>query len=74
MLSDFGVSRVIMASHVTTDTTSFRGSTRWMAREFFPDLDGTSFPEPVKANEKTDVWAFGMTVYVSNYAFPLVYR
>jgi serine/threonine protein kinase len=66
MLSDFGVSRVIDASHVTTDTTSVRCSTRWMAYELFPQLDGTSYRKPVTPNERTDVWAFGMTVYVSS--------
>jgi serine/threonine protein kinase len=72
MLSDFGISRVIVASQVTTDTTSVKCSMRWMARELFPELHGTSFLDPVKANEKTDVWAFGMTVYVSKLEFPLV--
>jgi len=67
MLSDFGVSRVLVASHVTTDTTSFKGTTRWMAVEFFPQTNGTFSGKPTTANEKTDVWAFGMTVYVSSH-------
>jgi serine/threonine protein kinase len=64
MLSDFGVSRVIVASQVTTDTTSVKGSMRWMAPELFTPPDGASSNQPIEANEKTDVWAFGMTVYV----------
>jgi len=69
MLSDFGVSRVLVASHVTTCTTSFKGTTRWMAVEFFPQANGTFSGKPATANEQTDVWAFGMTVYVSSHLF-----
>jgi serine/threonine protein kinase len=65
MLSDFGVSSVFAASQVNADTTSFKGSVRWMAIEFYEQIHGTSPGTMVKANEKTDVWAFGMTVYVS---------
>jgi serine/threonine protein kinase len=65
MLSDFGVSRVVVASQVTTDTSNVKGSMRWMAFEFFILLNNASSPL-VAANEKTDVWAFGMTVYVSH--------
>jgi serine/threonine protein kinase len=63
LLTDFGVSRVIAASNVTTDTTSFKGSTRWMAPELLKPAALNH--EPVKADEKTDAWAFGMTIYVS---------
>jgi hypothetical protein len=79
MLSDFGVSRVIAASNITTGTSA-GCSTRWMAYELFPpldevpQLDGTSYRRPVTANEKTDVWAFGMTVYVSNDRFSFARR
>jgi serine/threonine protein kinase len=65
LLSDFGISRVIVTSHVTADTTSFKGSIRWIAIECVTPPDGYSLFRPVIANEKTDVWAFGMTVYVS---------
>jgi serine/threonine protein kinase len=71
MLSDFGVSRLIATSHTTT-SSNLRCSTRWMARELCPKLDGAPSDGLIKANEKSDVWAFGMTVYVSNYKFPLV--
>jgi serine/threonine protein kinase len=36
-----------------------------MAIEYFPPTDSYSSFEPIIANEKTDVWAFGMTVYAS---------
>jgi len=63
LLTDFGLSRQEIASvsgnpHTRT-LNGAAGSLPWMAAEFF-DLD-----EPViKANSETDVWAFGMTVYV----------
>ena len=42
-------------------TTDMKGSIRWMA----PELLMYSEEEPVKAPTKSsDVWAFGMTVYV----------
>jgi hypothetical protein len=66
MLSDFGVSRIMAASQVTTETTGVKGSTRWMAIEFM-SIDGSSSSQSTTANERTDVWAFGMTVYVSLY-------
>jgi serine/threonine protein kinase len=62
MLTDFGVSRVIAAS-----AASFKGSTRWMAPELLiPESDEAGAHEPVEPNQKTDIWAFGMTIYVSN--------
>jgi serine/threonine protein kinase len=62
MLSDFGVSSVVIASQIISDPTNFKGSARWMAIEFYVQNQGIL----VKANEKTDVWAFGMTIYVSS--------
>jgi serine/threonine protein kinase len=64
MLSDFGVSSIFAASQVISDTTTLKGSARWMAIEFYTQMSSSS-GMVVKANEKTDVWAFGMTVYVS---------
>jgi hypothetical protein len=65
MLSDFSVSSVFATS--ISDPTSNKGSARWMAIEFYSQLQGTSSDTPkmmIKPNEKTDTWAFGMTVYV----------
>jgi hypothetical protein len=36
-----------------------------MAIDFFMPPGSASPSQPTIANEKTDVWAFGMTVYVS---------
>ena len=61
LLTDFGVSRMdTLSAGYTTDST--RGSTRWQAYELF-DIgeDGTKSPQHTVM---TDIWAFGMTVYV----------
>jgi len=60
LLTDFGISRMDALSAGYT-TASIRGSVRWQAYEFF-DLknDGSLSPSHTF---KTDVWAFGMTVY-----------
>jgi serine/threonine protein kinase len=65
MLTDFGLSTMRAVSEYMSDTTGFKGTVRWMAIEFFP-LHETSSGCMIKPNEKTDVWAFGMTVYVSS--------
>jgi hypothetical protein len=44
-----------------------KGSMRWMAFEFFKQPDDAASTQAIAANEKTDAWAFGMTVYVSIY-------
>jgi serine/threonine protein kinase len=67
MLSDFGVSSVFAASQVISDTTTIKGSARWMAIEFYTQLSSGMIAQ---ANEKTDVWAFGMTVYVGADLYP----
>ena len=55
LLTDFGISRQIIAS-VSTTTTSSAGTLRWKA----PELLG----EEGKENEKADIWAFGMILLV----------
>ena len=64
MLSDFGVSRLIVESVTVAGTTSLKGNTRWMAVELIDTRD------PLQNHQfhtkETDVWAFGMVVYVSS--------
>ena len=55
LLTDFGISRQIIAS--VSSTTTSGGTLRWKAPELLNDAG--------KENEKTDVWAFGMTLLVS---------
>ncbi len=44
-----------------TTTASTKGTVRWMAIELFPTISGDP---PSNHDEKSDVWAFGMVVYV----------
>ncbi len=63
LLTDFGVSRMDSLSAGYT-THSAKGSTRWQAYEFFDIFEDDS-PAP-QHTQKTDIWAFGMTVYVGD--------
>ena len=47
--------------NTTTVTGDRRGSTRWMAPELL-DMD-----DPQLHSKESDVWAFGMTLYVSHH-------
>ena len=53
LLSDFGVSRQIIAS-ISTSTTVSGGSLRWKAPELLNERPGD-------VSEKSDVWSLGMT-------------
>ena len=55
LLTDFGISRQTIASMSTT-TASSGGTLRWKAPELLNDAG--------KENEKSDVWALGMTILV----------
>ena len=63
VLSDFGVSRLLVNSKTVIGTTALKGVMRWMAPELIePDEEvGMKNACHTKA---TDVWAFGMTAYV----------
>ncbi|KAL5493022.1 hypothetical protein ACEPAI_4470 [Sanghuangporus weigelae] len=57
LLCDFGFSRMITASRTYAKiSTTIKGTDRYMAPEFFNIPDS-------KHSKKTDVWAFGMTVF-----------
>lgn len=59
MLCDFGVSRMILSSEsLTTTSGGMKGSLRWMAPEL---LDGA------KHSIDSDIWAFGMVIYVRSH-------
>ena len=47
------------------DLREARNNTRWMAWELLMEGGEISYHGLVNASEKTDVWAFGMTIYVS---------
>lgn len=58
LLADFGLSLTLTESQ-TVNTTSTRGSLRWMSPELFG-----SGGEPSRHNKMSDIWAFGMLAYV----------
>ncbi|KLO13917.1 kinase-like protein, partial [Schizopora paradoxa] len=58
LLCDFGISRL---TSTTTTSTDIRGSMPWMARELFVVPQNAA---PSKHDERSDIWAFGMVIYV----------
>lgn len=64
LICDFGISRMLDSSqslfNSTTHGGDIKGSTRWMAIELLNAIEGK---EP-KHSKETDVWAYGMTLYV----------
>ena len=62
VLSDFGISRLLVNNITVEGTTSFKGSMRWTAPELIVPPN-----EPQAHSFQTmasDVWAFGMVIYV----------
>jgi serine/threonine protein kinase len=77
-LTDFGVSRLLLNTATMTGTSNLKGSIRWMAPELVhveidDGDDGDSKPSGNTENrhefhtKATDVWAFGMVVYVRSF-------
>jgi serine/threonine protein kinase len=71
MLSDFGVSRIVVEGVTITETTSLKGSLRYMAPELLEESP-TNSKQQLHTKE-SDVWAFGMVVYVS-YSYAHVHK
>lgn len=68
MLTDFGLSRAMNYSISALKTTAYgdlKGTTRWMAYELLNFYDGDSTDLQVVATKESDMWAFGMVIYVS---------
>lgn len=65
LICDFGISRMLDSARSdfvsTTHEGDPRGTIRWMAVELLNPQAGA---QP-KHSKETDVWAYGMTVYVS---------
>ena len=60
VLSDFGLSRLLVNSMTVVGTMSLKGVTRWMA----PELIEPGVTRHACHTKATDVWAFGMVTYV----------
>ena len=63
MLADFGISRFVSVNGEPAEV-SYEGSIRWMARELIRTLMSES--SHLVHTKESDVWAFGMVVYVSD--------
>ena len=60
LICDFGIARIVPGTVSLSNTTTVRGSVRWMAPEFFKSENPVT-----EHSEATDVWGFGATLYVS---------
>lgn len=72
LIMDFGISHLLQSTAtVETATTSTKGSIRWMAIELFKgpgqDVDETEENDGTVHTTQSDVWAFGMTIYVRSF-------
>lgn len=79
MLTDFGQSRASNYSQPGLRTSAYdlmKGTANWMAYELLAFFDDMTSGEVICTKE-TDMWAFGMVVYVSQfhaYACTLYYN
>ena len=69
MIADFGVSRLLVESMTLAGTNSLKGSIRWMAVELVDSQDSASAAHQFHT-KASDVWAFGMVLYVSISTLP----
>jgi serine/threonine protein kinase len=66
MLSDFGISRLVIESETVLGTSNLKGNYRWMAFELFAAQPSSNAP-PLRHQfhtRESDIWALGMVVYV----------
>ena len=64
LICDFGLSRAFYSSQTFSSFTSLKGTAQYMAYELYVSSD----LHP-KHSKETDVWAFGMTIYVRGRSF-----
>lgn len=74
MLADFGICALNASSTSKLSCASAWSSSRWLASEFFEYSDDDDDSNArVIPTAQTDVWAFGMTVYVCSDIIPCKY-
>ena len=66
LIMDFGISHLLHSTTATveTATAATKGSIRWMAIELFNASGQGGEEESSVHTTQSDVWAFGMTIYV----------
>ena len=75
VISDFSIARLLINSVTIAGTTNLKGNTRWMALELIrdvPEIEPQDGHMHSLHTKQSDVWAFGMTLYVGIY-FNFVY-
>lgn len=69
-ITDFGQSRSFNYSEPCLKTTIYnrmKGTCRWLARELVEPLTSDDDDAILVCTKESDVWAFGMVLYVSNF-------
>ena len=63
MITDFGISHLLANSNTFAGSTLMKGNTRWMSPELISIEDDEDI-ENAFHTKASDMWAFGMVVYV----------
>lgn len=73
LLTDFGISQLLIANATQDNPTSTPGTVRWMAPEL---VDAGEVYKNPESKKKVDIWALGMVYLVSRVLFydvPMVF-
>lgn len=62
LLTDFGISQLLIANATQDNPTNMPGTVRWMAPEL---IDASQIYESQESKKKVDIWALGMVYLVS---------
>ena len=68
-ISDFGTSRLLVNDRTVAGTKKMKGNVRWMAIELLTEQaskPGSNYASHNFHTKESDVWAFGMVLYVSD--------
>jgi serine/threonine protein kinase len=72
MISDFGTSRLLVNNRTLARMKKMKGNVRWMAIELLEEQPFPAKHTPRNFHTKgSDVWAFGMVIYVRSDIFPV---
>lgn len=66
IITDFGVSRLLVDGVTVAGTSSLKGNVRWMAIELIDPQAPLGTQIHQLHTKATDMWAFGMVLYVSH--------
>jgi serine/threonine protein kinase len=74
VISDFGTSRLLVNNRTVAGTKKMKGNVRWMAIELMkeqpvPPTDNSDNAPHNFHTKESDIWAFGMVIYVRSDIF-----